>query len=153
MRQCGEFPTMCNTRFQERVKRIEARHLGGARAELVAGINETRAATTATAAALPAPRGPHASLMLILLGAATGLLAARHVLATDWIGLARAMSPEIAAEFLRTQPVPSAAATFLSICALFALASLLRGRRAVRMMSFSVAALGAVFGTAIAPML
>lgn len=140
---------MGDKRFEERLKRIEARARSGAGVELLAGVGDIAETRASLGTASVAAQRHSASFLLILLGALTGYLS--FDLLRDLVGLQTlvAIPPEDLLDFLRANPPVAAAATTLALCALTAIASFLHGRRAVRLMSFSCAALGAALGAAL----
>ncbi|THH38374.1 hypothetical protein E4Z66_02040 [Aliishimia ponticola] len=136
---------MTDKRFEERLKRIAARTAQGAEVEMLAGVGETEVAVKA-AAAVDKPR---ASLVLALAGAIVGFAAFRPLRDLVGIDALMTMPPETLLEIGTAQPMVGGAAIVLGLCALLSVFSLLRGRKAFKLMSFSWAALGAAFGGAI----
>lgn len=142
---------MCDKRFEERLKRIEARHRHGAPLDLLAGVGdvaESRAYAAGNLATVAAPRAS-ASIMLILLGALSGFLSYDILDRLVDLRALPLMPPEDLLALLQTNQAVAAAASVLGLCALMAVASFLSGRRAVRLMSFSASALGAAIGCAL----
>ncbi len=139
---------MCDQRFEDRLKRIEVRAGNGAKGELLAGVDETRGPVKArSVAALPAKRS--ASPGLILLGVLAGYCSFNVLRSFDAPDVLVSLPPEDVLNLVRADPLAAAAAAMLLFSAVFSLASLLRGRQAVRMMSFSCASMGAALGSVI----
>ncbi len=137
---------MSDQRFSDRLKRIEARNAGGFHAELLAGVGEVaEAKKTATS---HDPDRPKASLILAMLGAAVGFFAFQTMRDTLGIEALTTLQPGALLAIGRSDPLIGASFGVLGLCGLMALFSLLRGRKAFRMMSFSWAAVGAVVSSA-----
>ena len=128
---------MGDKRFEERLQRIAHRTRGGAQAELLAGVGEI---SEAKEAAEPVKPG---SLVLAALGAGTGFAALKVI--RDNVGLETLLAtpPDALIELGRADPMVGAAGAVLGLCVLFLLTSFVRGRKAVKMLSFSGAAVGA----------
>ena len=142
---------MGDTRFEERLKRIEDRCASGAKSELLAGVSEVRAGHAVPRKAVHRSGGRpvrSASFLLILLGALTGLVS--FDMLHDLVDVPRfaALPPEEMLDVFRADPMVAAGASTLALCTLLAVTSFLLGRRSVRVMSFSGAALGSALGAA-----
>ena len=135
---------MTDKRFEDRLCRIAEKHKNGPQIEFLAGEGD---ADTARAAAAP-PSRPAPSLLLALLGAMAGLVALHFLHDQFGLELLLVMPPQMLAEIGVERPHLAAAAGLLALCALFTVTSFLRGRKAVRMLSFAGAATGAALGSA-----
>lgn len=131
---------MGDHRFDNRLKRIEARHKGKPAVELLAGVGDVNEAAEA------AEGKPRASLILALIGSVVGVWALQVL--KSQVGLESLLSypPEMLLEIAMSEPMIGAAGGILALSALLAIFSLLRGRKAFRMMSFSWAAVGGALG-------
>ena len=123
--------------FEDRLRRIAERTHGGTQVELLAGVGEI---SQAKEAAEPVKKG---SLVLAALGATTGFGAFKVL--RDQVGIEAMMTlpPDVLIHLATSEPMIGAAAGVLALCAFLLLVSFLRGRKAVSMLSFTGAAIGA----------
>ncbi len=133
--------SMSDQRFSDRLKRIEARGRVGGPAELIAGVGDV---TEAKEAVTGQSRG---SIVLALFGALVGVWAL-HILKSQ-VGLNELLAypPEMLLEIGTSEPLIGSAAAILSACLVLAVFSILRGRKSMKIMSFSLAAVGAAGGS------
>lgn len=131
---------MGDKRFDDRIKRISVRHKNGPSVEMLAGVGDVNEAAEAVAGK------PKASLILALIGGLVGVSALQTLKTHVGLGALTAYPPEMLLEIGMADPVIGASGVALTLCAALAVFSLLRGRKAFRMMSFSLAAMGGALG-------
>lgn len=133
---------MSNKAFDDRLKRIADRAKHGHQAEMLAGVGDVGTAKDEASSVVT----PKASLVLVALGAVIGFVAFRML--RDLVGVEAllVMPPEMMLEIAQSEPMIGATASFLALLVVLALISFLRGRKAVKMLSFAGGAVGAVMG-------
>ena len=122
---------MKDSRFNDRISRIQSKHSKGFQPEVLAGVGEVNEAKKAAADGLRRP-----SLKLALVGVLIGLAA--FALLNDIVGLreAAALAPNEMLAVAQSDPLVMFVSGLLVIFAFMGVIAILRGRKSVQMASF-----------------